>query len=68
MLISLGIAAFIFALFFAALWLALPDSTPDLDRHLMIFLEGTLTMLDGITIGFLTAVQPWRCRSRCCWA
>lgn len=36
-LISLGIAAFIFALFFAALGVALPDSTLDLDRHLMIF-------------------------------
>lgn len=36
-LISLGIAAFIFALFFAALGVALPDSTLDFDRHLMIF-------------------------------
>lgn len=36
-LISLGIAAFIFALFFAALGVPPPDSTLNLDRHLMTF-------------------------------
>ena len=35
--ISLGIAIFIFALFFSGLGVALPESTLDLDRHLMIF-------------------------------
>lgn len=36
-LISLGIAIFVLALFFSALGVALPESTLDLDRHLMIF-------------------------------